>query len=1660
MKIVGRALRSLKSDATLFKGAVKKADRLENAGAVIERPKVAGAAEEAAQAAFLGEKAFDQQGPIRDALRTMAAEVKTGKRTLADAAKEFAAAIKRETGSSNGTEKVNTTEPDTTNQPGEKTDITQDNGEDLFGGGQMAALAVRTGKAVKQIKPGEFSPGVVDVKPGSPEASASWRELTRRQPARPIDELMTEAPKRQAELSTEAKRIADELGVELKDPGIKANRARILEKMEQKGYRDTSQLTDVVRLGFAVNSPVDGDEIMKRLGQRFLTMDEGWKAYPASGFFDRKVMVQFEDGTIGEVQIWPKAMYEAKRTAGQEIYDRARSAEARGENPVDLFNEQATLYRSAIDQAGPEWKEYYAHSEIGSGGKPLNEASNVSRETSRLSSTADNATGVQSSPSPSTAKAAPSDITAGRPSQERNLTGTAETPDLQPLVAGLRDQVQRPDAGIPTAPTAPAIDVESLRGINTRLAEALNLTVRQGRISARAQGRVLGQFDVRQRVTRLREIDDFDVLSHEAGHAVEATIPDVKPLLRENVSRRELGPMDYDPARADISEGFAEFFRLYMTNRQAAVAAAPTFAAKFDTMLQTTRPELHADLLAAHDAYTTYLTAPSGQVIEANISTSYQPSGIKGAFRTIRNEGLFNSIANWLSEAYTTTIDSRNPIYKGVRALLAENKIRTGQVTDLKAIDDPYKLARLSVDSFNAGHVDMMYGVHGYQQVAPTGPSLREALVEALGKPNALSGWDKIRAQEFDAYLISRRAVFEYGRFQRGEIPNPPTAETLGDHQTLIRERDISHPEFASAATKVHEWTRNLLQKRFDAGLISRDQLDQALQIQDYVPFMRDMTDRTTVAGNGGGSGDLSHSGGLDRFRGSSRPIISPIESLMKSAYDVNVLIRQNDIVKALDRLALEAGPGAGKIVERIPDREMQATQVNPIEAIRNAARSAGIDPVDADAMVKSVSDLLGDDARASVFRLGEINTKGEPIVFFWDGGKRRALRLADGDFGVQMYQALTGMPEAMKDTWVNTVAKPSAVLRAAITTSPDFLIANYFRDQVSAFVLTENFVPFFSGAKGIMSEVTQRDISRIYNTVGGIAGGANVASVHNARLERDFQALAKKGFVMERVQSFEGAFKIAEASETGTRLAVFEAAYKRGQKEGLDPYEAAIEAAYQARDLIDFGRHGSRMMAAQRLIPFLNASMQGLDKANRKLFEPAFKHLAGRVLTVEDQQALGNSMKGWAKLSALAMLSMGLRAAYQGDPDYEDVSEYIRATHWVFKLPGVDKIFTVPKPFELAVPVNLAERLYEYFVMKDPEAMSRFMRGAAEITSPPNALFSIPLIKIPLEVKANRNTFTNAPIVPDHMTGLAPFLQYTARTSALSKQIGEKLNLSPAIVDHVIVGFGGSWARGLLTAYDQASGDKGDRGWDDAFLTRRFIKDVSKGSLSTQQFWKEVGQRTGILEGNSQSYKALIDQGRTKQAADLLASLTEDQQVYVALNRSSFDAETKRLHPLRRARDAIQVLGDLRRDIVFNNVTGIADQSKIELTPGKRRELDDALSHVTMLEARNALTITKEKGWAQRDIIPTKPSYDVIRAISPDIADELQSRYAYSKVYTQAAVQRTWPELKKRLAADGSDAVLADLRGDAKADGYELEGFRPKKAKSVYTVPGRSTAK
>lgn len=284
-------------------------------------------------------------------------------------------------------------------------------------------------------------------------------ELIQGQPHETLDDLYAAAPRHQAELGAAGKEIAAELGTKFKDPGLK-KRPTTEEKMVRKGYLSVRQLTDVVRGGVVVETPEQAEAFVTRLRQRFDVLDEGWNQIAESGYVDRKLLVRFDDGTVGEVQMWEKHMLAAK-DVGTALYTEARSLPPDDPRRAELMAKQQEIYSAALRDASGDWT---AAISAGKGGSSPKEGSNAARsaaselspterpvDQTSIASTAD-----QGLPGASTANALePSEATtAGRTSQFTKDQRIGETSEA---TLGL----DNPESNVPVAKNADGIDTQT-----------------------------------------------------------------------------------------------------------------------------------------------------------------------------------------------------------------------------------------------------------------------------------------------------------------------------------------------------------------------------------------------------------------------------------------------------------------------------------------------------------------------------------------------------------------------------------------------------------------------------------------------------------------------------------------------------------------------------------------------------------------------------------------------------------------------------------------------------------------------------------------------------------------------------------------------------------------------------------------------------------------------------------------------------------------------------------------------------------------------------------------------------------------------------------------------------------------------------------------------
>lgn len=248
---------------------------------------------------------------------------------------------------------------------------------------------------------------------GLDAADAIKRQWAAQSPIKTIDDLFAHAQENQDSLASAGQQIADDLGIEFKNPGIKGQ-PRTQEKIE--GGKAPGRINDVVRGGFVVETPAQGDAIVKGLAAKFEVADEGWFVTPA-GYFDRKVIVRFPNGQGGEIQIWHPEMFKAKKGEGQRLYTQSRSLRPDDPQLAELDAAQKKLYEAALAGAAPEWKAL-----LGSGGTDGNLASNAALESTRPSMPiSDELARVQESEPSRNTQASPGTQANGSPSTDPNL---------------------------------------------------------------------------------------------------------------------------------------------------------------------------------------------------------------------------------------------------------------------------------------------------------------------------------------------------------------------------------------------------------------------------------------------------------------------------------------------------------------------------------------------------------------------------------------------------------------------------------------------------------------------------------------------------------------------------------------------------------------------------------------------------------------------------------------------------------------------------------------------------------------------------------------------------------------------------------------------------------------------------------------------------------------------------------------------------------------------------------------------------------------------------------------------------------------------------------------------------------------------------------------
>jgi hypothetical protein len=493
---------------------------------------------------------------------------------------------------------------------------------------------------------------------------------------------------------------------------------------------------------------------------------------------------------------------------------------------------------------------------------------------------------------------------------------------------------------------------------------------------------------------------------------------------------------------------------------------------------------------------------------------------------------------------------------------------------------------------------------------------------------------------------------------------------------------------------------------------------------------------------------------------------------------------------------------------------------------------------------------------------------------------------------------------------FLNILAAPANLLRAAVTKEPTFMLANMLRDSLSAYVTSGvNMTPVIDTAKNFAKTIA--GMSPEYEALrkAGISGGyeftqgvetsgrkfgeqlKNLAGVKATGAKRLGQLAASPVTGVWSLLE-----KGSEASDAATRQEIY--------KKTLAETGNETEALFRSLEVMNFNRKGRnagvRLFTA--MIPFLNARMQGLDILYRAAIRPS---LLGQSATAREKELQHTFLVRGATMAGLSAMYWFLTS---DDEEYEKQEQETKDNYWLIPSLGIK----IPIPFEVGVlfkviPERIMALAFGDDTFKDfRESMTNQIISTFKVNPIPQAV--LPLI----ENWADYSAYTNRSIVSAGLSGLESGYQVAPSTSAIVADIGKALNLSPIKLEHAIQGYTGSMGMYLVAAIDavydaNSTTPRPSKRFEQLPLIKRFALDPeARGSVTA--FYKlkdsvDIAVKTSnMLErtGDFDEYEQYTDENINLLASkEYIGQLANDMkelaEMKAMLRTSEESADSKR---------------------------------------------------------------------------------------------------------------------------------------------------------------------
>lgn len=685
--------------------------------------------------------------------------------------------------------------------------------------------------------------------------------------------------------------------------------------------------------------------------------------------------------------------------------------------------------------------------------------------------------------------------------------------------------------------------------------------------------------------------------------------------------------------------------------------------------------------------------------------------------------------------------------------------------------------------------------------------TIASQFIRDTGLSEALGKMSKKEQNEFGQYLIAKRHLEVADR-------DIATGRDLAVDKAIVEK---FKDKYSQAEEVYRNHNKAMLEHMAEHGLISNELKDKLIaENPNYAPLQRIMDEAENFSGNSKQLGNLSNQSVVKGLKGSERVVDNPLEATLNNTFRMINEVERNKVARSLAENVFN-----GDNVEVTRDIPNWTKQPN----------------MDRKGIVKGL-------------RLGET----EKLAYL-DNGKKVEIEVPK--LVAKEMKNLNGVLPDGLDKVISVLAMPAKTLRAGATgLNPIFVASNLVRDQIQSAI---------SG--GVISSLKGTPEALLATFGRGEKANALKAELARAGLGGSEYRMTYGGNKGDLLKQLQAEHKWANGTMEKLRHPINTLAdiigitenFTRAQQYFGTSGDELAKAQASRNNTLNFSRGGSVVKVLNKIIPFLNAGVQGGRQTvnlvkERPIHTGVATAVIGGVILAAD--AINKSDEKRKELWDRVAESDKKTNIIAFTPD----------AHYNPETNRIEGLIKIPMP-QIFYPLLDLQNAKGTIPEKGLKIASDIFTAVSGIdVDNPISQLTPTAVKPMLEQFTNKNFFTGRELVSDYDKNKRPDEKGAKYSSGIARGIANLTGIDAPVVDNYITGFtgslGGDMAKTLTDNPDNTKDGKGIGDYINNGIYRRF---GSAGIVSQNQIAEEKAKKAKEALNNDPTFKNMSREDQVK---------------------------------------------------------------------------------------------------------------------------------------------------------------------------------------------------